>query len=93
MQEHKPKYPARSCACHSRPDWETTTLFLVGHKNSIARGALLLVSDLPMTPEGIKTETSDRHVTEKFTDLQLDIGIEAMTEIDDNGEQIKHFTF
>lgn len=74
-------------------DMETATLFLVGHKNSIARGALLLVSDLPMTPEGIKTEHSDKNVTEKYADLQLDIGIEAMADIGDAGEQIKHFTF
>ncbi len=74
-------------------DMETATLFLVGHKNGIARGALLLVSDLPMTPEGIKTAESDKLVTAEFGDLQLDIGIEAMTEIGEKGEQIKHFMF
>jgi AMP nucleosidase len=74
-------------------DMETATLFIVGYVNQIARGALLLVSDLPMFAEGVKTETSDKAVTEKFVDLHLKIGIEAMTEIGSQGEMIKHFTF
>ncbi len=74
-------------------DMETATLFIVGYANQIARGALLLVSDLPMIPEGVKTEELDKVVTNKFTDLHLQIGIEAMSEIGIKGEQIKHFTF
>lgn len=74
-------------------DMETATLFIVGHVNEIARGALLLVSDLPFIPEGVKTEKSDRYVTSKFVDLHLKIGLEAMTDIGRNGEQIKHFSY
>lgn len=74
-------------------DMETATIFIVGYANQIARGALLLVSDLPMFPEGIKTEESDKNVTQNFVDLHLNIGIEAMTEIGSQGEAIKHFTF
>jgi AMP nucleosidase len=74
-------------------DMETATLFIVGHANEISRGALLLVSDLPMVPEGVKTVESDRIVTEKYTDLHLKIGIEAMTEIGSQGEEIKHFRY
>lgn len=74
-------------------DMETATLFIVGLVNEIPRGALLLVSDIPMIPEGIKTEESDIMVTQKFADLHLDIGIEAMTEIGQKGEKIKHFTY
>lgn len=74
-------------------DMETATLFIVGHANQISRGALLLVSDMPLIPEGIKTEESDRMVTQKFLDLHLQIGIEAMMEIEDKGEQIKHFSY
>ncbi len=74
-------------------DMETATLFVVGYANQIARGALLLVSDLPMFPEGVKTEESDKMVTQNFVDLHLQIGIEAMTEIGLKGEQIKHFTY
>lgn len=74
-------------------DMETATIFTVGVANEIPRGALLLVSDRPMTPEGVKTEDSDRQVTEKFVDLHLDIGIKAMTQIGSKGEKIKHFRY
>lgn len=74
-------------------DMETATIFIVGHANHISHGALLLVSDTPMTPEGVKTEVSDKSVTEKYAELHLQIGIEAMSEIADMGELIKHFTF
>ena len=74
-------------------DMETATLFIVGHYNSIARGALLLVSDVPTTPEGVKTEESDAEVTSKWVDLHLELGIEAMTTIGKQGEQIRHFCY
>jgi AMP nucleosidase len=74
-------------------DMETATIFIVGHVNEISRGALLLVSDMPLIPEGIKTEEMDKKVTEKFADLHLQIGVEAMTEIGEKGEQIRHFSY
>ena len=46
-----------------------------------------------MTPEGVKTETSDKIVTERYVDLHIEIGIKAMSEIGVQGEAIKHFTF
>ncbi|HED11483.1 MAG TPA: AMP nucleosidase [Caldithrix abyssi] len=74
-------------------DMETATFFIVGHVNEISRGALLLVSDMPLMPEGIKTEQSDQMVTENYVDLHLQIGIEAMTDIEEKGEHIKHFRY
>ncbi|OQX87637.1 AMP nucleosidase [candidate division KSB1 bacterium 4484_87] len=74
-------------------DMETATIFIVGHYDEIARGALLLVSDVPITPDGVKTEKLDRLVAEKWTKIHLQIGIEAMTEIGDKGEPIKHFRY
>jgi AMP nucleosidase len=74
-------------------DMETATLFIVGHHNRIPRGALLLVSDVPITPDGVKTEESDRRVSEKWTKIHLQLGIEAMAEIGEKGETIKHFTY
>ena len=74
-------------------DMETATLFIVGFANSIQRGALLLVSDVPLAPDGVKTEESDRRVTKDYADLHLDMGIQAMTSIGAEGEQIKHFTY
>jgi len=74
-------------------DMETATMFIVGHTNQIARGALLLVSDMPLTPEGVKTEESDQMVTKRFVDLHLQIGIESLTEIEGKGEQMKHLIY
>ncbi|MEJ8569660.1 AMP nucleosidase [Elongatibacter sediminis] len=74
-------------------DMETATLFIVGHANEISRGALLLVSDVPVTPDGVKTEESDKRVTADWVNLHLKIGIEAMTELGQKGEKIKHFRY
>ncbi len=74
-------------------EMETATIFIVGHYNEISRGALLLVSDVPVTPEGVKTEASDAQVSAQWSDIHLQIGIEAMTEIGVKGEKIKHFCY
>jgi AMP nucleosidase len=41
-------------------DMETATIFTTAFKNQIPAGALLLVSDQPMVPEGVKTAESDQ---------------------------------
>ena len=74
-------------------DMETATVFVVGHVNQIARGALLLVSDLPMTPEGVKTTESDAQVTHDWSDAHLSIGIESLGDLEEKGERIKHFQY
>jgi AMP nucleosidase len=72
-------------------DMETATLFSVGFASKVAIGALLLVSDLPLKKGGIKTKASAREVFSTFTDLHLDIGIQAMSEIAERGEHIRHY--
>ena len=74
-------------------DMETATLFTVGFANEIPTGALLLVSDQPMISAGIKTQKSDKMVTEKFAKMHLEIGIEALHEIIENKESVKHLKF
>jgi AMP nucleosidase len=74
-------------------DMETATIFLVGFVNSIPKGALLLVSDSPMVPEGVKTSSSDRAVTEQFAKIHLEIGIDALADLRDTGESVKHLRF
>lgn len=74
-------------------DMETATIFLVGFVNSIPKGALLLVSDNPMTPDGVKTSAKDHEVTQKFVATHLEIGIEALVELRDSGESVKHLRF
>ncbi|MFM6988823.1 MAG: AMP nucleosidase, partial [Arenimonas sp.] len=56
-------------------------------------GALLLVSDQPMIPEGVKTEASDRKVTENFVESHITIGIEALKLIRRHGKSVKHLRF
>ena len=74
-------------------DMETATIFTVGFYNKIPSGALLLVSDQPMTPDGIKTAESDKHVTDDFTELHLRIGIDSLMEIINDGLTVKHLRF
>jgi AMP nucleosidase len=74
-------------------DMETATIFLVGFVNSIPKGALLLVSDSPMSPEGVKTSRSDELVTESFVRMHIDIGIDALSDLRDSGESVKHLRF
>ncbi len=74
-------------------DMETATLFVVGFANHIPKGALLLVSDNPMTPEGVKTTASDRCVSERYVAAHLEIGIDALIELRDSGESVKHLRF
>ena len=74
-------------------DMETATIFSVGFANSIPCGALLLVSDQPMIPEGIKTELSDRSVTANFVESHIKIGIEALKLVRRNGRSVKHLRF
>jgi AMP nucleosidase len=74
-------------------DMETATIFVVGHTNQISRGALLLVSDKPLTPEGVKTSESDARVSRDWADIHLTIGIDSLTNIGEKGEMIKHFQY
>ncbi|QOI99453.1 MAG: AMP nucleosidase [Phycisphaeraceae bacterium] len=74
-------------------DMETATVFLVGFVNQIPKGALLLVSDYPMTPEGVKTSASDSAVNERFVQRHLDVGIDALFDLKDRGESVKHLRF
>lgn len=74
-------------------DMETATIFTVGFVNQIPHGALLLVSDNPMIPEGVKTEESDKKVTSGFVNAHLDIGIDALRELRDSGDSVKHLRF
>jgi AMP nucleosidase len=74
-------------------DMETATIFAVGFVNKIPHGALLLVSDMPLVPEGIKTAKNDKTVTQNFTQLHLEIGVDALRELADSGESVKHLRF
>jgi AMP nucleosidase len=74
-------------------DMETATIFSTGFYNRIPTGALLLVSDQPMIPEGVKTAESDLTVTAKYVDMHLRIGIDALKQLINDGLTVKHLRF
>ena len=74
-------------------DMETATIFSVGFHNEIPTGALLLVSDNPMVPEGVKTEESDKLVSKNFVGEHLRIGIDSLRQLINNGITVKHLKF
>src|SRR6186713_3173 len=74
-------------------DMETATIFAAGFANRIPCGALLLVSDQPMIPEGVKTEASDARVSADFVNRHINIGIEALRLIRRHGKSVRHLRF
>jgi AMP nucleosidase len=74
-------------------DMETATIFITGFYNKIPAGALLLISDQPMIPEGVKTAASDQKVTQEFADFHLRVGIDSLKEIINDGLTVKHLKF
>jgi len=74
-------------------DMETATIFTVGFFNHIPSGSLLLVSDQPMMPEGVKTAESDRKVNEEFVEKHLRIGIDSLKQLINQGLTVKHLLY
>ena len=74
-------------------DMETATIFSVGFYNKIPTGALLLVSDQPMTPEGVKTAESDVKITSEFVERHIKIGIDSLKQLINNGLTVRHLRF
>lgn len=74
-------------------DMETATIFITGFANEIPTGALLLVSDQPMTPEGVKTAESDRVVDRRHVDSHIRIGIDSLKQLINKGLTVKHLKF
>ena len=74
-------------------DMETATIFTTGFFNQIPTGALLLVSDQPMVPEGVKTASKDLEVTKKFVHTHLQIGIDSLKQLINEGLTVKHLRF
>ncbi len=74
-------------------DMETATIFTVGFVNEISTGALLLVSDQPMIPEGIKTRETDELVNKQFVEDHIRIGVESLKQLINKGLTVKHLRF
>ncbi|HVS95406.1 MAG TPA: AMP nucleosidase [Puia sp.] len=74
-------------------DMETATIFSVGFYNKIPTGALLLVSDQPMIPEGVKTAESDLRITAEYVERHIRIGIDSLKQLINNGLTVRHLRF
>lgn len=74
-------------------DMETATIFTTAFFNKIPAGALLLVSDSPMVPEGVKTDVSDVSVTKNYVEQHLKIGIDSLKQLINNGMTVKHLRY
>ncbi|MBL4661764.1 MAG: AMP nucleosidase [Alcanivoracaceae bacterium] len=92
--EHDEEFKAYLRKCRAMAiDMETATIFSTGFANEIPVGALLLVTDQPMIPEGVKTEKSDNSVTANYVDKHIQIGIDALNEIKNNGDSMRHLKY
>ena len=74
-------------------DMETATLFICGFANHIPTGALLLVSDQPMIPEGVKTDKSDTIVTQNWVEEHVEIGIASIKMIIEEKKTVRHLKY
>ena len=74
-------------------DMETATLFTVGFHNKIPTGALLLVTDSPMVPDGVKTLEKDKVNSKLFDERHVKVGIESLQQLMNNGDTIRHLVF
>jgi AMP nucleosidase len=74
-------------------DMETATIFSTGFVNRIPTGALLLVSDQPMIPEGVKTAENDKTVTNNYLEMHLQIGLDSLKQLINNGQTVRHLKF
>ena len=72
---------------------ETATFFVTAFRNKIPAGALLLVSDMPMTPDGVKTSKSDESVTKNYVKTHVNVGIDSLKQLINNGLTVKHLRF
>ena len=74
-------------------DMETATLLTAGFANQIPTGALLMVSDKPLEENGVKTQESDKGVTQKFAPEHVELDIAALEMIVDEKKTIQHIKF
>lgn len=67
LWEHREDFKNDCATCVASPSiWKPPRSLSRHLKNQMPAGALLLVSDMPMTSEGVKTEASNRVVTANF---------------------------
>ncbi|CCB85242.1 MULTISPECIES: AMP nucleosidase [Parachlamydia] len=81
--EFNPDFKARLNATRPQAvEMECATLFMASYYHKLPLGALLLISDLPLSPKGIKTKKSAQDVYSKYTAEHVELGIKAIDELD-----------
>lgn len=68
-------------------EMECATLFMASYRYKLPLGALLLISDLPLVREGIKTKHSSAQVFAKHTAEHVELGVKILKQL---MEAIKH---
>ena len=74
-------------------DMETATLLTAGFANQIPTGALLMISDKPLEEHGVKTQESDKSVTQKFAPEHVELGISALEMMIEGKKTVQHIKF
>jgi len=81
--EFNPDFKARLKATRPQAvEMECATLFMASYYHKLPLGALLLISDLPLDPKGIKTKKSSQDVYAKYTAEHVELGVKAIEELD-----------
>ncbi len=62
-------------------EMECATLFMASYSYKLPLGALLLISDLPLDPEGIKTKKSSEQVFAKHTEEHVELGTKVLAQV------------
>lgn len=68
-------------------EMECATLFMASYRYKLPLGALLLISDLPLNRDGIKTKKSSAAIFAQHTHEHVEMGVKILKELD---QAIKH---
>lgn len=64
-------------------EMECATIFMASYSHKLPVGALLLISDLPLDPEGIKTKKSSESVYAGYLKEHVDLGVMAIKAVEE----------
>lgn len=59
-------------------EMECATLFTASYSHRLPLGALLLISDIPLSPSGVKTKKSSETIYTKYMPQHVDAGVEIV---------------
>lgn len=79
--------PFRQRLIETRPqaiEMECATLFMASYYNKLPLGALMLISDLPLAPDGVKTKKHSDNVYVNFTEYHVKMGVKVLEAAKEN---------